>query len=105
MAERQRHASAKVSIGELLVVRDIGAADAGGLDGNLYFANSRILNRSSFLDSVVLVDVVLKVENMRLKITSEGAVCVTVRSGGPRETYQSQVTRSMQDRRSDRRCL
>lgn len=58
MAEGQRHAGAEVSVGELLVVRYIRTADTCGLDGDLHFAYGRVLNRPSFLDSVVLVDVV-----------------------------------------------
>ena len=71
MAKGQWHACAQVSVGELLVVRDIRATDAGGFDGNLHLANGRVLNGSSFLYVVMLVDVVLRLALMRLGTATE----------------------------------
>lgn len=51
MAERQRHAGTKIAIGELLVVGDIGPADARRLDGNLNLTTPWLLDGSSFLGS------------------------------------------------------
>ncbi len=49
VAQRQRHASAEVAIGKLLVVRDVGPADSRRLDGNLKLARSRRLNTGQLL--------------------------------------------------------
>jgi hypothetical protein len=49
MTEAQRLAGAQVTIAELLVVRDIGAADARRFYGDLQLANAGVFNRSPFL--------------------------------------------------------
>lgn len=59
VAERERVAGAEVSIGELLVVADVGAADAGSLDRDLQLAGARLFNGSLLLD-------------MSLDLTSQG---------------------------------
>jgi hypothetical protein len=53
VAERQRHAGAEVAIGKLLVVTDIGPADACCVDGNLKLADAGLLNGAPFLRSGV----------------------------------------------------
>lgn len=49
VAERERHASAEVAIGELLVVTDIGPADACCVDSNLKFTNAGFTDSPAFL--------------------------------------------------------
>jgi hypothetical protein len=50
VAEGQWLAGAEVAVGELLVVRDIGATDAGALDGDLKLADA------GFVDIPVLLE-------------------------------------------------
>lgn len=54
MAQREWHAGTEVAIGKLLVIGDIRATDARGLDSNLHFAKGRVLNGPSFLDAVLV---------------------------------------------------
>lgn len=49
VTERERHAGAEVAIGELLVVTDIGPADACCVDSNLKFTDAGVTNSPAFL--------------------------------------------------------
>jgi hypothetical protein len=54
VAERERHAGAEVAIGELLVIADIGPADAGCVDGDLKLADARFLDGPPLLSKVLV---------------------------------------------------
>jgi hypothetical protein len=49
VAKREGLTSTKITIGKLFVVANIGAADAGLLDGDLELTNTRVLDRSCLL--------------------------------------------------------
>lgn len=49
--------SAEVAIGKLLIVGNVGAADTGGLDGNLKLSEPGVLDLSLFLINSVSIKV------------------------------------------------
>jgi len=49
MPERERHAGTEIAIGKFLVVGDIRAADAGGLDSNLQLTGAWLFDGSPLL--------------------------------------------------------
>ena len=64
MTKGERGAGAEVTVGEFLVVAYVGAADAGGLDGDLELIILRRCNVAGFLSLLVwMVHVRYEVRN------------------------------------------
>ena len=112
MAKGKGHAGTQVAVGKFLVVRDIRATNACCLDCYLKFASTWFFNAAPllFIVSWMLPTVWIKplAKESGSKDTKSGnhpfRLCNTQDLGyGTRkgEIYQSQITRAMQDGRTD----